>query len=95
MKLVKHGEINLIFVKDINEGMSPCNAFEYLFSQVLAHFNLSPDSPIKWIEFWEKSNFREKDEYSLVNYQIRNGKAVNPYWTYLGDSEQTAINAIH
>ena len=95
VKLVKHGEMNLIFVKEINEGMSICNAFEYLFPQVLAHFNLSPENPIKWIEFWENSILGDGDEYSLVNYQLRNGKAINPYWTYLGNSEQTAINAIH
>ena len=95
VKLVKVDQMRLIFVKDINEGMSICNAFEYLFPQVLAHFNLSPDSHIRWIEFWERLELiDEEDEYSLVHYQLSNGKAHSPYWRYLSNSKQAAISAL-
>ncbi|MEB3190446.1 MAG: hypothetical protein VKL42_08905 [Snowella sp.] len=94
VKLVKIDDTNLIFVKDIDEGMSICNAFEFLFPQVLAHFNLSPDD-IHWIEFWEKQYLiDDEDEYSLVSYELKNGKAQKPNWTYLGESEEEAIHAI-
>lgn len=95
IKLVKIDDTNHIFVKDIGEGMSTCNAFEFLFPQVLAHFNLSPDSDIRWIEFWEKLRLLDgEDEYSLVSYHLKNGKAQNPIWTYLGNSEEEALHAI-
>lgn len=94
IKLVKIDDTNYIFVKDIDEGMSTCNAFEFLFPQVLAHFNLSPNSDICWIEFLEESRLDGEDEYSLVSYELKNGKAQKPNWTYLGKSEEEALHAI-
>jgi hypothetical protein len=95
VKLVKKNETNIIFVKEINEGMSICNAFGDLFPQVLVHFGLTSDSPICWIEYWGKdAQISREDEYSLVCYELDNGKAHSPYWRYLGNSEQAVIDAV-
>ena len=91
VKLGKVDDIPCIFVKESpdNTGMSICNAFETLFTLITKYFEIDPNKPFYWIEFWEKDQIGE-DEYNLVSHE----KGKNPKWTHLGNSESIAIDKI-
>ena len=93
VKIVNRNGLTIVIVKEIGEGMSICNAFEFLLPQVLTHFGLSHENLI-WIEYWPK-HLDRLDEYSMVSYRLHNSypfKVGGARWQYLGDSEETAIN---
>jgi len=85
----------VVIVKELpdNSGMSVCNGFEDLFSQLVAIAKLPLDS-IKWVEYWPACPGREEEEYCQVHYELSYGKATFPRWRYLGNSETAALEAI-
>ena len=79
-----------VTVKELpdNPGMSICNAFEDLFTQVCDLFELPPDE-VEWVEHWpawtakEGGYNRPEEDWHRVEFDLVNGRATNPRWTPL------------
>ena len=75
-----------------NPGMSICNAFEVLAHKICLEFEIDPRRLI-YIEHWDKWTAaeggydREKEEYSLIKFEIIDNRPRYPGWRYLEEIE--------
>ena len=72
--------------------MSICNAFEVLAHKICLEFEIDPRRLI-YIEHWDKWTAaeggydREKEEYSLIKFEIIDNRPRYPGWRYLEEIE--------
>ncbi len=73
-------DVVIVTERHDNPGMSINNGFEFLFPQVVQFWELSLAMPPIWVEHWL---LNDEDDYHLVTYSLKDGRAINPKWSFL------------
>lgn len=97
-----HPEQTVVICSELedNPGMSICNGFQDLITQVVQAYNLNLHELI-WIEHWQGCPaLMEPEHYALVEFDVisvprRGGgstdRAVNPRWSFMAEEKLRSI----
>ena len=85
---IRHGIKVIVSELPDNPGMSICNVFKFLAHKICLEFEIDPHRLI-YLEHWgkwsaERGGYdRETEEYSLVEFQVKDYRLYQPNWRYL------------
>ncbi len=79
IEVYQKGQLSVVIATELadNPGMSICNGFEDLISQIAIAYQLTTQL-ITWVEYWEKDN-----ELNLVRFNANGDRVSNPSWVNL------------